>query len=148
MVMSLIENKKAHFNYEILEKFEAGIELLGNEVKSFKEKQGSLEGAHVIIRGGEAYLINANIPAYQPANTPREYDPYRNRKLLLTKKEIIELAKAEMTRGLTIVPISVYNKNRKLKLSLGIGKGKKKTDKRESIKKRDTERDLGRTLKS
>lgn len=145
--MSLIENKKAHFNYEILEKFEAGIELLGHEVKSLKDKKGSLEGAYIIVRGGEAYLINANIPAYQPANTPENYDPNRNRRVLLTKKEIAELAVSEGTKGLTIVPISVYNKGRKLKLSLGIGRGKKKADKRESIKKRDTERELGRTLK-
>lgn len=146
--MSLIENKKAYFNYEIPEKLESGIELLGHEVKSIKGKLGSLDGAYIIVRGGEAYLINAHIPAYQPGNTPESYDPYRNRRLLLTKKEISELATAEVTKGLTIVPISVYNKGRKLKLSLGIGRGKKKSDKRESIKKRDTERELGRTLKS
>jgi SsrA-binding protein len=145
--MSLIENKKAHFNYEILEKFEAGIELLGHEVKSLKNKQGSLDGAYVLVRGGEVYLVNANIPSYQPANAPNDYDPYRNRRLLLTKKEISELSLAEGTKGLTIVPISVYNKGSKLKLSFGIGRGKKKADKRESIKKRDTERELGRTLK-
>lgn len=146
--MSLIENKKAHFNYEILEKFEAGIELLGHEVKSLKNKQGSLDGAYVIVRGGEAYLINAHIPPYQPLNNPDDCEPTRNRRLLLTKEEIAELSLAESTKGLTIVPISVYNKGRKLKLSLGIGKGKKKADKRQSIKKRDTERELGRTLKS
>ncbi len=145
--MSLIENKKAYFNYEIGEKFDAGMELLGFEVKAVKNKQGSLEGAYVIVRGGEVYLINAHIPPYQPANAPKDYDPYRNRRLLLTKKEIAELSLAEGTKGLTIVPISVYNKGRKLKLSIGVGKGKKKTDKRQSIKKRDTERELGRTLK-
>ena len=145
--MSLLENKKAYFNYEILEKLDAGIELLGHEVKSLKGKQGSLEGAYIIVRGGEAYLINAHIPPYQPGNVPKEYDPYRNRKLLLTKKEIAGLSVAEGTRGLTIVPISVYNKNRKLKLSLGVGRGKKKADKRQTIKKRDTEREIGRTLK-
>lgn len=145
--MSLIENKRAYFNYEILEKFEAGIELLGHEVKSLKDKTGSLEGAYVIVRGDEAFLINANIPPYQPANIQEKYDPVRNRKLLLTKKEIAELAEAEGTKGLTIVPLAVYNKGRKLKLSLGVGKGKKKADKRESIKKRDTERELGRSLK-
>lgn len=145
--MSLIENKKAYFNYEISEKLEAGLELLGHEVKSLKNKSGSLEGAYVIVRGGEAYLINAHIPPYQPGNTPESYDPYRNRRLLLTKKEIAELSAAEGTKGLTIVPISVYIKGRKLKLSLGVGRGKKKADKRQSIKKRDTEREIGRTLK-
>ena len=146
--MSLIENKKAYFNYEIGEKFDAGIELFGFEVKSIKDKKGSLEGAYIIVRGGEAYLINAHIPAYQPANAPKDYDPYRNRRLLLTKKELVELSSVEKTKGLTIVPISVYNKKSKLKLSFGIGRGKKQADKRQSIKKRDTERDLGRTLKS
>jgi len=145
--MSLVENKKAHFNYEILEKFDAGMELFGYEVKSLKERNGSLEGAYVIVRGGEAFLINAEIPPYQPKNAPDNYDPRRNRRLLLTKKEIAEIASAEATKGLTVVPISVYSKGRKLKLSLGIGKGKKKADKRQSIKKRDTERELGRTLK-
>src|SRR3989344_192001 len=139
--MSLLENKKAYFNYEIGDKYESGIELLGHEVKSLKQRLGSLEGSYVIVRGGEAFLINAHIPPYQPSNTPESYDPYRNRKLLLTKKEIAELANIEATKGLTIVPISVYSKGGKLKPPMGIGKGKKRADKRESIKKRDIERE-------
>lgn len=141
------ENRKARFNYEILEKYEAGIELLGAEVKSIRNGQMSLEGAFVIIRGGEAFLINANIPPYQPKNSPKGYDPLRNRKLLLTKKEIAELAGSEKNKSLTIVPISVYNKNRKIKVEIALVKGKKKFDKRETIKKRDTEREIRRTLK-
>ena len=109
------ENRKARFNYEILEKYEAGIELLGVEVKSVRGGAMSLEGAFVIVRGGEVFLINANIPPYQPKNTPKDYDPLRNRKLLLTKKEIATLAGSEKNKSLTIVPISVYNKNRKIK---------------------------------
>ena len=144
---TLIENKKAYFNYEILEKFEAGIELVGLEVKSVKNKRGSLEGAHIIVRGGEAFLIGMQIPPYQPNNTSKDYDPLRNRKLLLTKKEIGILAEAESKKGLTIVPISLYTKGRKIKVSLGIGRGKKKYDKRESIKKRDTERDVAREMR-
>ena len=89
---SYAENRKARFNYEILQKYESGIELLGTEVKSVRSGQMSLEGAFVIVRGGEAFLINANIPPYQPQNAPKDYDPLRNRKLLLTKKEITELA--------------------------------------------------------
>jgi len=145
--MAYIQNKKVHFNYEILEKFEAGIGLLGLEVKSLKSKQGSLEGAHIIVRGGEVFLVGATIPPYQPSNTPKGYDPERARKLLLTKKEIYVLSDAESKKGLTIVPISVYNKRNKLKLEFGIARGKKKYDKREDIKKRDTERDIGRNLK-
>jgi SsrA-binding protein len=144
---SYAENRKARFNYEILEKYETGIELLGTEVKSVRNGQMSLEGAFVIIRGGEAFLINANIPPYQIKNAPKDYDPLRNRKLLLTKKEIAELAGNEKNKSLTIVPISVYNKNRKIKVEIALVKGKKKFDKRETIKKRDTDREIRRDFK-
>ena len=141
------ENRKARFNYEILEKYETGIELLGVEVKSVRGGQMSLEGAFVIVRGGEAYLINANIPPYQPTNAPKDYDPLRNRRLLLTKKEINELAGNEKNKSLTIVPILVYNKGRKIKLEIALVKGKKKFDKRETLKKRDTDREIRREYK-
>ena len=145
---SLIQNKKAYFNYEITEKFTAGIELFGFEVKSIREKKGQLEGAYITIRGGEAFLIGANIPAYQPKNAPVDFDPLRNRKLLLIKKEIKILADVEAKKGLTIVAIAVYNTGRKLKLEIGIAKGKKSFDKRETIKKRETDREIRRTLKN
>lgn len=142
----LIENRKAHFNYEFLEKLDAGIELFGFEVKSLRAKLGSLDGAYAIVRGNEAFLVNVYIPAYQPKNAPKGYDERRNRKLLLTRKEIDALLGAESKKGLTIVPISVYNKGRKLKVSLAIARGKKKFDKRETIKKRETERDIRRDM--
>lgn len=148
VMSSLIQNRKAHFNYEILERIEAGIELLGFEVKSLKGGQGSLEGAHIIMRGNEAFVINMQIPPYQPANTPKDYDPIRNRKLLLTKKEIIDLGKKEGQKWLTIIPLSVYNKGKKVKLEIAVVRGKKKYDKRETIKKRDTEREIERDLKN
>jgi SsrA-binding protein len=141
------ENRKARFNYEILEKYEAGIELLGVEVKSVRDGQISLEGAFVIVRGGEVFLINANIPPFQPKNAPKDYDPLRNRKLLLTKKEIAELAASEKNKSLTIVPILLYNKGRKIKVEIALSKGKKKFDKRETIKKRDTDREIRRDIK-
>ena len=141
------ENRKARFDYEILEKYETGIELLGTEVKSIRGGKMSLEGAFVIVRGGEAYLINSNIPPYQAKNAPKDYDPLRNRKLLLTKKELAELAGSEKNKSLTIVPISVYNKNRKIKVAIALVKGKKKFDKRETIKKRDTDREIRREYK-
>lgn len=131
-----------------MDRFEAGIELLGLEVKALKSKKGSLEGSHVNVRGGEAFIINMDIPPYQPLNTPADYDSQRVRKLLLTKKELAELAGLEAQRGLTIVPISVYNKGRKIKLEIAVARGKKKADKRQTLKKRDTERDLRRTLKN
>ncbi len=146
--MPLIQNKKAHFNYEILEKIEAGIELLGFEVKSLKNGQGSLEGSHVTVRGNEAFVVNMQIPPYQPGNTPKEYDPLRIRRLLLTKKEIERFGKEEAQKGLTIVPISVYNKGSKIKVEIAVVRGKKKFDKRETIKKRDTERELRRDTSS
>ena len=139
---TFIDYKKAHFNYEILEKFEAGIELYGFEVKSIKNGQGSLEGSYVIIRGGEAYVMNMFISPYQENNTPKDYEPRRNRRLILTRKEIAKLAEAG--KGLTIVPISVYNKGNLLKVSVAVVRGKKKFDNRESIKKRETDRSIRR----
>ncbi|MEI6191184.1 MAG: SsrA-binding protein SmpB [bacterium] len=148
MSESLIQNKKTYFNYEITEKFTAGIELFGYEVKSIRQKKGQLEGTYVTVRGGEAFLIGANIPAFQPKNAPLDFDPTRNRKLLLTKKEIKHLADIEGKKGLTIVAIAVYNGGRKLKLEIGVAKGKKSFDKRETIKKRETDREIRRTLKN
>ena len=143
-----IRNKKAHFNYDILEKYEAGIELFGFEVKSIKGGHGSLEGTRVIIRDNEAYLIGVNIPPYQTGNTPAGYDPTRTRKLLLTKKEIKELIGKGEQAGLTIVPLSLYNKGGRVKVSIAVAKGRKKYDKREVLKKRDAERDIRRSLAS
>src|SRR3989344_1103507 len=115
--MSLITNRKARFNYEIIDTYVAGIKLFGFEVKSLKGGQGSLEGSHVTVRGGEAFIVGMFVPPYQPANTPKDYDPYRNRKLLLTKKEIKDLQTIESKKRLTIVPLSVYNKINKIKLA-------------------------------
>ena len=142
------ENKKAYFNYEILEKITAGIELFGFEVKSIRAGQASLDGAHVIVRGGEAFLMNVNITPLQPKNLKEFYDPRRNRRLLLNKKEISGLAKAEGRNGLTIVPLELYNTGNLIKVLVGVVRGKRKFDKRESIKKRESDRDISRTLKN
>lgn len=142
--MALIENPRARFDYEILDEFEAGLELFGYEVRSLRAKQGSLRGSRVVARGGEAYLVGATIPAWQLANAPKSYDPERPRRLLLNKKEIAKIAAAEDQDGLTAVPLSVYSKNRYMKLQLGIARGKKKTDKRDTIAKRETERSIRR----
>ncbi len=144
---TLVDYKKAHFNYEILEKYEAGIVLRGFEVKSLKKGQGSLEGAYVVIRGGEAFAVNVFIPPYQEKNTPKDYEPRGNRKLLLSKKEIAELAAKEMAKGLTIVPISIYNKGPLVKVSVAVVRGKKQYDKRETTKKRETDRAVRREFK-
>ena len=139
-------NRKAFFDYEILEKFSAGLELEGLEVKSIRAGKISLAGSFIAVRGGEAYLIGADIPAYQPKNAPPDYDATRARKLLLSKTEIEQLREAEDIKGLTIVPLSVYNKGRFLKVDVAIARGKKQFDKRQAIKKRDTEREIGRSL--
>ncbi len=143
----LIQNKKVYFDYEVLEKFEAGMELFGYEVKSLKLKRGSITGARVLIRGDEAFLVNMDIPAFQSHNAPSTYEPDRTRRLLLNKKELFYLAGKSQQRGLTIVPISVYTKGRILKIEVGLVKGKKKFDKRETLKKRDTKRDIEREMK-
>jgi len=143
-----IDNKKARFDFELLERFEAGIELTGQEVKSLRNGRGSLEGSHVTVRGGEAFLIGATIPPFQVGNTPENYDPMRHRRLLLNKKELSQLAGLESQRGLTIVPISVYNKGKVLKIEIAIARGKKKHDKREVTKSREAKRHIARTLKN
>lgn len=144
---TLIENKKAHFDYEILDSFEAGLKLEGHEVKSLRSKRGSLAGARVLVRGNEVYIVGMDIPPYQPKNTPDSYDPQRTRKLLLSKSEIARLAGKGEERGLTIIPIRVYTKGRVIKVEIALARGKKKYDKREKIRARDIEREVGRTLK-
>jgi len=143
-----VRNKKATFDYEILETIEAGIMLAGHEVKAVRAGMASLAGTYVIIRGGELFLVNASITPFQVANTPKSYDPTRARKLLLSRKEINHLEKKLNTAGLTIVPLSWYNKNRHIKLAIALVRGKKKSDKRESLKERDNKREVDRLLKA
>ncbi|OGG55695.1 SsrA-binding protein [Candidatus Kaiserbacteria bacterium RIFCSPHIGHO2_02_FULL_55_20] len=145
--MAVVENKRVGFDYEIIETIEAGLELFGYEVKSLRAGHGSLKGARVVARGGEAYLVGASIPAWQPANAPKAYEPERTRRLLLSRKQIAHVASAEGEKGLTVVPLKVYNKGRKLKLAIAIARGKKKADKRQSIRARDEKRSIERTLK-
>ena len=144
---TLIDNRKAHFNYEVIEKYEAGIELLGFEVKSIKGGRAILAGSYGVVRGGEVYLMNMQIPQYQFGNTPLDYDPTRTRKLLLSKKQIKELVDMDSKKGLTLVPMSLYSKGRLIKVELAVVKGKKNYDKRETIKKRDMDREISREYK-
>jgi SsrA-binding protein len=146
--MSLIEHKKARLNYEVLEEFEAGLELLGTEVKAIRQKLGKLEGSHVIVRGGEAYIVGAHIPPYQIANAPEGFDPDRTRRLLLNKKELHQLSTYEGQKGLTIVPLEVYNKGTNLKVRIAVARGRKLHDKRDVLKKRDAKREIDRSLKN
>lgn len=144
---TLVHNSRASFDYELLEQWEAGLELTGFEVKALKLGRAKLLGARVLVRGGEAYLIGAEIAPYQAGNLPPGYQPGRAIRLLLTKKELASLTGVENSNGLTVIPLSVYNKNGKLKLNLALARGKKKFDKRQKIKERETKREVARTLK-
>ena len=144
----LAENKRAKFDYELLETYEAGLVLRGFEVTAIKTGHVNLLGSYVVGRESEFYLINAFIPSYQPSNTPEDYDPYRSRKLLLKKSEINSLIGKVKTKGLTLIPIKIYTKKSRIKLEFAVGKGKRKIDKREIIKKRDMEREAGRRFKN
>jgi SsrA-binding protein len=141
-VAVISENKKAYYNYEILEKFEAGLVLIGQEVKSIRSGRINLAGSYVALKDNEAFLVGCNIPPYQPKNTPSDYNQGRSRKLLLRKSEIKYLTGKAKQKGLTLVPLKVYTKKGKIKLEFGVAKGKKKADKRESIKKRETDRKI------
>ena len=145
--MEYVRNKKASFEYHLEETIEAGIELLGSEVKAIRAGKARLEGSHVIVRAGEAFIVGMHVDPYQAANTPESYEPLRTRRILLSKKEIAYIAKAEGTKGLTVIGVALYSKGPKLKLSIAIAKGKKLHDKRETIKKRDIDRELRREIK-
>lgn len=145
--MDIAKNRRAYFDYQILETYEAGIELTGQEVKSAKAGHINLTGSFAVIRGEEAYLLNATISPYQAKNTPESYDPLRTRKLLLHKSEIRELIGKSARIGLTIVPLSVYTKRTRIKVLLGLASHKKQEDKRETIKRREADKEIKREIK-
>lgn len=136
-----IVNRRAFFDYQILDRFEAGLNLNGAEVKAIKLGHANLTGSFVRILGSEAYLVNAKIFPYQYAR-PEGYDETRTRKLLLHKKEIIALKSKTDGANLAIVPLSLYTKKGLIKLEIGLGKGKKKFEKKEAIRRKDIQRDL------
>jgi len=145
--MAVVENKKARFDYQILERFEAGIVLSGHEAKAVHVGKASIVGSYVKIYNKEAWLVGAQISPYQEKNVPPGYDQNRARKLLLHKKEIAVLVGKVQEKSLTLVPLKLYNKGRRVKIEIALAKSKKAPDKREAIKKRDLEREVGRRLK-
>lgn len=145
---TLSENKKAYHDYEILERFEAGISLNGQEVKSIKLGRASIKGSYITFSDKEAFLTGAVIPPYQPKNAPKDYNEKRERKLLLSKKELNHLIGKQKEKGLTFIPLKIYTKGRIIKIEIAIVKGKKKRDIRETIKKRDFDREKQRYLKN
>lgn len=142
----LATNRKASHNYLLLDTYEAGIVLKGSEIKSIRAGQISIKEAYVRIDGIEAWLINAHIAPYDPANK-QNHAPKRDRKLLLHRKEIIKMWDAVRQKGLTIVPLKIYLKNGKAKVEIALAKGKRMSDKRQAIAKRDAERDIQRALR-
>jgi SsrA-binding protein len=145
---TLASNKRAHFDYLITDKYEAGLVLSGQEVKSIKLGHISLKESFVTVKGKELYLTNAHITPYKQAGELKNYEPTQPRKLLLRKSEIKHLTGKVRIAGLTLVPIRVYTKRRLIKLEFGLGKGKKKYDKREDIAKREDNRKIQRELKN
>lgn len=144
MSKPILENKKAHFDYQILETFEAGISLTGQEVKSIMAGKANMSGAFVVVRPKEASLINFKILPYQPLNKGADFIEDRSRQLLLHKEQIDYLIGKAKEGGLAIIPLTIYRKKSKIKLAIGLAKHKSKHDKRETIKKRETQREIKR----
>lgn len=145
--MNLADNKKAFFDYEIMEKYDAGLVLSGQETKSAKDGQINLKGSFVTFHNGEAFVTNMHINKYKPAGPQPEYDPTQSRKLLLRKKEIAYLQGKSLEKGLTIVPLKVYISGRLVKIEIAVARGKHNFDKRDAIKKKDIKREIEKAKK-
>lgn len=143
---TIVQNRRARHDYEILSRFEAGIALTGSEVKSARDHKVQLQGAYARVKDGEVWLLGAHIAPYANAGYAT-HDPTRDRKLLLHKKEIRRIAQMVEQRGLTLIPLSMYFKRGKVKVELGVGRGLKRYDKREVVKKRDQQRVLEEALR-
>lgn len=145
--MSIVSNKKATLNYDVLEKYEAGLELFGYEVKSLRAGKIKFDGSYIIISNDEIFLKNAEISPYQPNNIPKGFESVRMIKILISKKDILKLKHKIEKEGLALIPLSIFNKHKKLKLDFALAKGKKKHDKRQDIKKREDKIEILRTIK-
>ncbi len=145
--MQRIANTKAGFNYEFLDTIEAGLSLLGSEVKSLRKGHASISESFIINDGNELFLVKSYIAPYQLKNQVG-YDPYRRRKLLVSKKEIFDFSRKKNESGLTLIPLALYDARGLIKLQFALARGKKKHDKRQDLKKRDDERDIARLMKS
>ena len=146
-VKLISDNRQARYLYSILDTYEAGIQLTGTEIKSIRMGRVNLRDGYVLIRHGEAWLINVHISPYQASGQYFNHEPRRNRKLLLHKKEINKLIGQLEQKGLTLVPLKMYFKGSWVKVALGLGKGKKLHDKRETVKRRDDQREMARAMK-
>ncbi|MGC9046651.1 MAG: SsrA-binding protein SmpB [Minisyncoccia bacterium] len=142
----ILKNKKARWDYEIKETFDAGIQLLGLETKSIKNKKVNINDSYAVVHQGEIFLINMNIAPYQPNNTISNYNPNRPRKLLLTKSEIKHIIGMLTNKHLTLIPLEIYTKNRLIKIKLGLGIKRKKINKKEILKQRTVEKEIKRGM--
>lgn len=144
--MSIVNNRKAYFEYHILEEFEAGIVLLGSEVKSIRLGNVTLTDSFIYLKSGEVWIKNFKVARYKQTHLSEKHEDNREKKLLLTKTQIIKISRMMEDKGITCVPLSVFSKNNKLKVKVGVVKGKKLYDKRASIKERDIKREMQRGL--
>jgi SsrA-binding protein len=141
-----IENRKARFDYEVVDTLEAGVILLGSEVKAIKAGQVSLDGSRVVENGGKLYVLGMHVPEYKFSHI-EGYDPLRTKEILIKRSEKLDLATKKVSSGLTLVPLSVYNKGSLIKLEIGLVRGKKKYEKREEMKKKAINKELAKRLK-
>jgi SsrA-binding protein len=144
--MSIANNRKAFYEYHILEEFDAGIVLLGSEVKSIRMNNVTLSDSFIYIKDGEVWIKNLRVARYAQSHRLEVHDENRDKKLLLTKKQIERIGKSLHDTGITCIPLSIFVKNNKIKIKIGVAKGKKLWDKRNSIKDRDIKRDLQRSI--
>jgi SsrA-binding protein len=144
--MSIVTNRKAFYEYHVLEEFEAGIVLLGSEVKSIREGNVTLTDSFIYLKSGEVWIKNFKVARYKQTHFAEKHEENRDKKLLLTKTQIIKVSRMMEDKGITCVPLSVFTKKNKLKVKIGVVKGKKLYDKRASIKERDLKRELQRGL--
>jgi SsrA-binding protein len=144
--MSIVTNRKAFYEYHVLEEFEAGIVLLGSEVKSIRIGNVTLTDSFIYLKSGEVWIKNFKVARYKQTHLSEKHEENRDKKLLLTKTQIVKISRMLDDKGITCVPLSVFSKNNKLKVRIGVVKGKKLYDKRQSIKDRDIKRELQRGL--
>jgi len=143
---NITTNRRARFDYHILETFEAGLVLRGSEVKSLRDARANLSDAYVVVKDGEALLVGAHISPY-PFSRDGGHEPDRTRKLLMHKREIERLGSTLAEKGLTLIPIRMYFKDGKAKVELGLAKGKTKYDKRETLKRKQADREMERAMR-
>lgn len=144
--MSIVKNKKAYYEYHILDEYDAGIVLIGSEVKSVREGNVTFSDSFIYLKDGEVWLKNFKVGRYKQNHPSVKHDENRDKKLLLTRKEIERIGKKLQDKGTTCIPLSVFTKKNKIKIKIGVAKGKKLWDKRQTIKERDIKRDLQRNL--